>query len=191
MNEAHQIGSGRRNARRRKVRKSAAWIAIGAIGVLGAAAQGAPHERGNQASFAHASYGQTTYAHVSSGRDSYAHISYDHGRAHAGTLVIDGRCFTIRSGRSVIHQVRRAFRRCGYSTRYHRDRLAVYDRRGCAPRVQWRSGRYGAEFSRYRGKLVMCWYKVRDRHHYWRSGHRFERPQRSWSRGGRRGWTCD
>ena len=111
----------------------------------------------------------------------------------AGTLVIDGRRFTLRPHRSVIRQARRAFRRCGYSTRIHRGRLIVYDRSGCGPRVRWSSGRYGAELSRSRGKLVMCFYKIHDRRHRWRDGRHGGRPHWRWphARGHRRGWICD
>ena len=153
------------------------WILIGTLGLLGALAPGA-------------GAGQWRGEHRPSGR--VHHISHE-THQKAGTLVIDGRRFTLRAHRSIIRQARRAFRRCGYGTRVHRGRLIVHDRSGYGPRVRWSSGRYGAELSRWCGELVVCFYKIHDRRHRWRDGRHADHPRWGWSRsrGFRRGWICD
>jgi len=71
---------------------------------------------------------------------------------YAGSITIDGRTTRIRTDRSMLPQIARAFEDAGYHAWVSGGRLQVdYGRH--RPRVQWRRDRYTAGFDWNRGRL--------------------------------------
>lgn len=71
---------------------------------------------------------------------------------YAGSITIDGRTTRIRTDRSMLSQMARAFENAGYHAWVSGGRLQVdYGRH--RPRVQWRRDRYTAGFDWNRGRL--------------------------------------
>ncbi len=87
----------------------------------------------------------------------------------AGSITIDGRTTRIRTDRSMISQMARAFENAGYHAWVSGGRLQVdYGRH--RPRVQWRRDRYTAGFDWNRGRLSVSLRRyrapsIRNRHY--------------------------
>ena len=71
---------------------------------------------------------------------------------YAGSITIDGHTTRIRTDRSMLPQIARAFEDAGYHAWVSRGRLQV-DYGRCRPSVQWRRDRYTAGFDWDRGRL--------------------------------------